>query len=604
MIRTADRGGQAGAGRGRRRRSSPSTTSAATTPCWSSSAARRDRPRRAGRDHHRRVGRQGPEVAGRRSTSSGAASLSRAAPAPRPPTRPAGASRCSRRSGSRTPTPTWCCPPCSRKYGLTAATRRSPPSWRRGRSGARAPTTRSSPPASTGRWPRSQAKVLDALRLGAHQLLVDAGARPRRDQHHRRPGAAPGRPGRRRVRQRRAAQGRRARPRRVGRAARTRPATDPAATPRSPQPPALGRRGADRGAVGARRARRAARRRQRAAAGHPGRAARARPTRRRAAGASRRRYSPYGVVLEGGDPGAMPAVAEGRAGVQDEGSQLVAAGPGRGPGRRPRRALARPLRRPGRQGRAAGGAGRRAGRAAAWPTSGSRTGPGWCAAPLRGADGVLGVVTADGTAAAVAGRARSTGCSSTRRAPGSARCAGGPRRAGAASPTDLRDAGAAPARAGRRGPRPASGPAAWCSTRPARRCSPRPRAWSASVLAARGTTPSSRTPRPLLPGVPDCAGPLPGTVQLWPHRHGTDAMFGALLRRGSGDGLACFRAIVGRQVGSGTLDAYDGGRRVHRRSGSQLEPIDGAPWSAFALGEPRPRRRSTPGPVSIRRPAS
>ena len=34
--------------------------------------------------------------------------------------------------------------------------------------------------------------------------------------------------------------------------------------------------------------------------------------------------SPYGVVLEGGDPGAVPAVAEGRAGVQDEGSQLVA----------------------------------------------------------------------------------------------------------------------------------------------------------------------------------------------------------------------------------------------------------------------------------------
>jgi 16S rRNA (cytosine967-C5)-methyltransferase len=35
----------------------------------------------------------------------------------------------------------------------------------------------------------------------------------------------------------------------------------------------------------------------------------------------------------------------------------------------------------------------------------------------------------------------------------------------------------------------------------------------------------------LLPDVPDCAGPLPGTFQLWPHRHGTDAMFGALLSR-------------------------------------------------------------------------
>ena len=35
----------------------------------------------------------------------------------------------------------------------------------------------------------------------------------------------------------------------------------------------------------------------------------------------------------------------------------------------------------------------------------------------------------------------------------------------------------------------------------------------------------------LLPEIPDCAGPLPGTIQLWPHRHRTDAMFLALLRR-------------------------------------------------------------------------
>jgi 16S rRNA (cytosine967-C5)-methyltransferase len=35
--------------------------------------------------------------------------------------------------------------------------------------------------------------------------------------------------------------------------------------------------------------------------------------------------------------------------------------------------------------------------------------------------------------------------------------------------------------------------------------------------------------RPLLPGVPHLgSGPH---VQLWPHRHGTDAMFCALLRR-------------------------------------------------------------------------
>ncbi|MBO0844685.1 MAG: rRNA cytosine-C5-methyltransferase, partial [Nocardioides sp.] len=31
--------------------------------------------------------------------------------------------------------------------------------------------------------------------------------------------------------------------------------------------------------------------------------------------------------------------------------------------------------------------------------------------------------------------------------------------------------------------------------------------------------------------VPDCDGPLDGTVQLWPHRHRTDAMFLAVLRK-------------------------------------------------------------------------
>lgn len=36
------------------------------------------------------------------------------------------------------------------------------------------------------------------------------------------------------------------------------------------------------------------------------------------------RLSPYGVTLAGGDPAGVPAVAEGRAGVQDEGSQVVA----------------------------------------------------------------------------------------------------------------------------------------------------------------------------------------------------------------------------------------------------------------------------------------
>jgi len=43
-----------------------------------------------------------------------------------------------------------------------------------------------------------------------------------------------------------------------------------------------------------------------------------------AAGAEPSRWSPYGAVLPGGDPGAVEAVRTGAAGVQDEGSQLVA----------------------------------------------------------------------------------------------------------------------------------------------------------------------------------------------------------------------------------------------------------------------------------------
>lgn len=43
-----------------------------------------------------------------------------------------------------------------------------------------------------------------------------------------------------------------------------------------------------------------------------------------AAGGVRGLLSPYAVELAGGDPAAVPAVAQGRAGVQDEGSQLAA----------------------------------------------------------------------------------------------------------------------------------------------------------------------------------------------------------------------------------------------------------------------------------------
>ena len=41
----------------------------------------------------------------------------------------------------------------------------------------------------------------------------------------------------------------------------------------------------------------------------------------------------------------------------------------------------------------------------------------------------------------------------------------------------------------------------------------------------------ARGPRPAVRRRPRSEGPVPGTVQLWPHRHGTDAMFMALFRR-------------------------------------------------------------------------
>jgi 16S rRNA (cytosine967-C5)-methyltransferase len=55
-------------------------------------------------------------------------------------------------------------------------------------------------------------------------------------------------------------------------------------------------------------------------------------------------------------------------------------------------------------------------------------------------------------------------------------------------------------------------------------CSPHP-AETTEIVAGRDLLDA----RPAFPDVPDLgAGPA---VQLWPHRHGTDAMFCALLRR-------------------------------------------------------------------------
>ena len=198
----------------------------------------------------------------------------------------------------------------------------------------------------------------------------DAGARPRRGDQHRRAGARRG-------------------------SATSRPASPTPCCAGSPSAtwtrgwtlldapgqcallaPAVDRRRARPGAGPARRAGGAAGRRQRATAGDAGGAARA--VDGRGAGAAftepaERTLSPLGVVLESGDPGAIPAVRDGRAGVQDAGSQLVALALARAAVDGPRRALAGPVRRSRRE----GGPARRPRRPSAvrgcWPTSDSRT---------------------------------------------------------------------------------------------------------------------------------------------------------------------------------------------------------------------------------------
>ena len=323
-----------------------------------------------------------------------------------------------------------------------------------------------------------EAKVLDALRLGTHQLLAmrvpaHAAISTTVDLV-----ALRGRPGAGRVRQRRAAQGLRATTSTAGspRLART-PAQDPVgylgvAHSHPRWVVEVLTRGRSATTSSTRCWRPTTRRRGSRWSPGPGRAT-VDELPRRADRATRRTAS----ELEGGDPGAVPAVAEGRAGVQDEGSQLVAlalaaaAVDGRderwldlcaGPGGKA--ALLAAL--------AAG-----AGRAAARRRAAAAPGRAWSRARCAGADGVLGRGHRRRHPPGLAGRVPSTGCWSTRPAPGWARCAAGPRPAGgAARPTSTtwcRCSG----RCSTRRSTPCD-PAAWCSTRPARRCSRRPPAWS------------------------------------------------------------------------------------------------------------------------------
>ena len=251
-----------------------------------------------------------------------------------------------------------------------------------------------------------------------------------------------------------------------------------------------------------------------------------------AEGAESTAYSPIGVTLGSGDPGALAAVRTGRAGVQDEGSQLVALA-----------ALAVPV----------------AGADAAWLDT--CAGPGGKAALLgaeaarRGAHvlageraphratlveravaavprGVVEVVTADATRPPwsdasfdrVLVDAPCSGLGALRRRPESRW-----RR----SATDVEDLVPLQRELLDR---------ALDATRPGGvtayvTCSPVLAETAEVVRHVLGSREdvelldADEVAAGVLGQVPDHEGPLPGTVQLWPHRHGTDAMFLALLRR-------------------------------------------------------------------------
>jgi 16S rRNA (cytosine967-C5)-methyltransferase len=254
-------------------------------------------------------------------------------------------------------------------------------------------------------------------------------------------------------------------------------------------------------------------------------------------------YSPYGAVLQGGSPAAVTAVAQGRAGVQDEGSQLVALLLARADLDGPDRSWVDLCAGPG--GKAAllaGLAAERGARVVAIERQHHRAR--LVARTLAGSDGVTGVLTADGTAPplhpATADRvlvdAPCTGLGALRRRP-EARWRRTRedldtlvplQRLLLATALELVRPGGAVVYA---------------------TCSPVLAETAEVVSATLHARPDVRLDdaRALLPDVPDCAGPLSRTVQLWPHRHGTDAMFMALLRRESPGGVADYSSERDRE---------------------------------------------------------
>ncbi|WP_371483003.1 RsmB/NOP family class I SAM-dependent RNA methyltransferase [Kitasatospora sp. NBC_00315] len=239
------------------------------------------------------------------------------------------------------------------------------------------------------------------------------------------------------------------------------------------------------------------------------------------------RWSPYAVRLaEGGDPGTLEPVKENRVGVQDEGSQLVALALAAAPLDGPDRLWLDGCAGPG--GKAALLAALAAQRGAALVASEKQPHRARLVArALEGNPGPYTVIAADGTNPAwrpgafdrVLVDVPCSGLGALRRRP-EARWRRRPEDIAAVGPLqrDLLRGAIAATRIG--------GVVGYAT------CSPHlaeTRAVVDDVLRDEGGRLEWIDARPLLPGVPALGdGP---DVQLWPHLHGTDAMYLALLRR-------------------------------------------------------------------------
>ncbi len=229
-------------------------------------------------------------------------------------------------------------------------------------------------------------------------------------------------------------------------------------------------------------------------------------------------WSAYAVRLDGGDPGALEAIRDGRAGVQDEGSQLCAIAVAGAPlSGRDERWLDMCAGPGGKAALLAGLAVERSAHLTALELREHRAELVRAAVAPWDVDVQVGDATSwpgvEGGYDRVLLDAPCTGLGALRRRP-EARW----RR----TPADLADLTALQRRlltAALRLVRP-GGLVGYVT------CSPH-RAETVDVVATEEA--NLLDARPLFPGVP-LLGDGP-TVQLWPHRHGTDAMFCALLRR-------------------------------------------------------------------------